>query len=496
MIKNAPIIIPFIYLASALVIPLLRRRHERHAHTIALFAVFAVALVSIHNLYYVLNNGTIHYHFGGWTPPIGIEYVLDPLSAFVIFVINSVSFFILIHASKVNAIEIHSKEVPYYAVVMLLLLGFNGIITTGDFFNLFVFLEISSLSVYGLIAMGERGSAFASFRYLLIGTIGASFYLLGIGFLYMVTGSLNMADVKALIPLLGGNTALIISLTLMVTGVGIKMAVFPLHGWLPDAYTLASSSTSALVAAIGTKVSAYVMIRILFFVFGIDYITSTFLLAPVLGWLGATGIIYGSILAIAQKEMKSMLAYSSIAQIGYIVVGISMANALGFIGAVLHILNHAFMKGALFLVAANLRIRAGHSDISRLNSACAKKMPWTMACFTVAAISMIGLPPVAGFFSKWYLVLGAVDNKQWFLLGVILLSSLLNAVYFFRIIENIYIKPSSPEGEIEDCSLGEDEPGFSMVAPLVLFAIILLLLGIFNAYIVNNIIFFMMPPGL
>jgi multicomponent Na+:H+ antiporter subunit D len=363
MIKNAPVIIPVIYLISALVIPLLRTRHERHAHSIALSAVFAAAFVSAHNIYYVLTSGPIHYHFAGWAPPIGIEYVLDPLSAFVIFVINSVSFFILIHASKVNAIEIHSKEIPYYSVVMLMLLGFNGIIVTGDFFNLFVFLEISSLSVYGLIAMGDRGSAFASFRYLLLGTIGASFYLLGLAFLYMVSGSLNMADLREIIPLLNDNTVLVIGLSLMVTGVGIKMAVFPLHGWLPDAYTLASSSTSALVAAIGTKVSAYVMIRILFFVFGADYITETFPLATVLGWLGAAGIIYGSILAIAQKEMKSMLAYSSVAQIGYITLGISMANALGFIGAVLHIINHAFMKGALFLVAANLRIRAGHSDI-------------------------------------------------------------------------------------------------------------------------------------
>ena len=190
-----------------------------------------------------------------------------------------------------------------------------------------------------------------------------------------------------------------------------------------------------------------------------------------------------------------MLAYSSVAQIGYITLGISMANALGFIGAVLHIINHAFMKGALFLVAANLRIRAGHSDISRLNRVCAKKMPWTMACFTVAAVSMIGLPPVAGFFSKWYLVLGAVDNRQWIFLGVILLSSLLNAVYFFRIIENVYLKPSVSESDIDECTLAEDEPGFSMIGPLVLFAVILLLLGIFNAYIVNNIIFLMMPPG-
>jgi multicomponent Na+:H+ antiporter subunit D len=496
MIKNAPVIIPVIYLIAALLIPLLRRRHERHAHSVALSAVFAAAFVSVHNLYYVLTSGTIHYHFAGWAPPVGIEYVLDPLSAFVLFVINSVSFFILVHASKVNAIEIHSKEIPYYSVVMLMLLGFNGIISTGDFFNLFVFLEISSLSVYGLIAMGERGSAFAAFRYLLLGTIGASFYLLGLAFLYMVSGSLNMADLREIIPLLNDSTVLVIGLTLMVTGVGIKMAVFPLHGWLPDAYTLASSSTSALVAAIGTKVSAYVMIRILFFVFGADYITETFPLASVLGWLGAAGIIYGSILAIAQKELKSMLAYSSIAQIGYITLGISMANALGFIGAVLHIINHAFMKGALFLVAANLRIRAGHSDISRLNRVCAKKMPWTMACFTVAALSMIGLPPVAGFFSKWYLVLGAVDNRQWIFLGVILLSSLLNAVYFFRIIENVYLKPSVSESDINECTLAEDEPGFSMIGPLVLFAVILLLLGIFNAYIVNNIIFLMMPPGL
>lgn len=496
MIKNAPVIIPAIYLTAALLIPLLRSRHERYAHSIALSAVFAAALVSIHNIYYVINNGTVHYHFGGWTPPIGIEYVLDPLSAFVVFVINSVVFFILIHAVRVNAIELHSKEIPYYSVVMLMMLGFNGIIMTGDFFNLFVFLEISSLSVYGIMAMGDRGAAFASFRYLLLGTIGASFFLLGLGFLYMVSGSLNMADLKEIIPLLGNSPVLIIALTLMVTGVGIKMAVFPLHGWLPDAYTLASSSTSALIAAIGTKVSAYVMIRILFFVFGVEYVTETFPVTLVLGWLGAAGIIYGSILAIAQKEMKSMLAYSSVAQIGYITLGISMANPLGFIGAVLHIINHAFMKGALFLVAANLRVRAGHSDISMLHKVCAKKMPVTMACFTVAAISMIGLPPVAGFFSKWYLVLGAVDNRQWVFLSVILLSSLLNAVYFFRIIENVYIKSSDSDDEIKGCALAEDEPGFSMIGPLVLFALVLLLLGFFNVYIVNNIIILMMPPGL
>lgn len=500
MVNNAPALIPVIYLTTCLLIALTRLRRRRYAHPMALTAAVLSSVVALGMLYHVIRFGSFHYHFGGWPPPIGIEYVVDPLSAFVALVINVVTSLVLVHSLNVNKVELGKKVVPYYSVVMLFLLGLNGIVLTGDFFNLFVFLEISSLASYALIAVGERGSALAAFRYLIMGTVGASFYLLGLAFLHMITGSLNMADIALIIPHLkiGENPALHIGLVLMVVGICIKMAIFPLHGWLPDSYTLAPSASSSLIAPIGTKVSSYVLIRMLFFVYGADLVSREIPVSTVLAWLSAAGIIYGSVLAIAQTELKRMLAYSSVAQVGYIGLGISMANPLGFIGAVLHILNHAVMKGCLFLVAGTLRQRMGHSDISRFDDSYRVKLPWTMAAFTAAAVSMVGLPPLAGFFSKWYLALAVIENSQWVLLAVILLSSLLNAAYFFRIIEKVYMRSPSAGGlaEQEEVRLGSGEPGPTMLLPVLILGTALLLLGLFNAVIVNVFIKPMIPLGM
>jgi multicomponent Na+:H+ antiporter subunit D len=290
----------------------------------------------------------------------------------------------------------------------------------------------------------------------------------------------------------------------MIIGMGIKMAIFPLHGWLPDAYTYAPSTTSALIAPIGTKVAAYVVIRILFFVFDVNHVSRTLPIADLLSWLAAIGILYGSVMAIAQNEMKRMLAYSSVAQIGYIGLGIGLANPLGFIGAVLHILNHAFMKGTLFLVSANIRKHFGHSDISRFDASFRKKLPWSMAALSLAALSMIGLPPTAGFFSKWYLALATIDRGNWLFLAVILISSLLNAVYFFRILERVYLAPHLDHPEGEEPSRQEKRrtgslPGeeeFSLMAPAVILSFSLLLIGLGNTTIVKEIIQRIIPLGM
>jgi multicomponent Na+:H+ antiporter subunit D len=503
MIENSPALVPLILLATAISIPVLAIKQEKLAYPFALIASIFSVVVSSYNIFRIANGVHISYHFGGWIPPIGIEYVLDPLSAFVALVVNIVAFFVIWHSQAIKAEEIAGKSAPYYALALLFLCGANGIIVTGDLFNLYVFLEIFSLAGYGLIGIGERQAPVASFRYLIMGTLGASFYLLGIGFLYIVTGSLNMADVKNIMIHVQPNPAINVALILIVAGVGIKMAIFPLHGWLPDAYTYAPSTSSALLAPIGTKIGAYVIIRILFFVFGIEFVSSDFNITDLIAWLSAAGILYGSIMAIAQKEMKRMLAYSSVSQIGYIGLGIGLANPLGYTGAVLHILNHAFMKGSLFLVAANLRKKIGHSNIDKLDSSYREKLPWTMAAFTVAALSMIGIPPTAGFFSKWYLALGVIDNKSWFFLAVILISSLLNAVYFFRILENVYLKPSplgKDGGPSENKAgkggsfFGEEEPFLTL--PVVILSFSLIAVGLWNATIVKGIIRMIIPPGM
>jgi len=196
--NNAPALAPLIFLFAGVIIPLVALKFRSLAYRVALIATLASAIVSISNVFFVLNHGPVRYFFGGWPPPIGIEYVLDPLSAFLTAVINGITFIVLVHSGKIVEKEIpEHKRVPYYALVMLFLCGCNGIILTGDFFNLYVFLEISSLALYGMVAVGDKKAPVSAFRYLIMGTIGGGFYLLGVGFLYIFTGSLNMADIKA-----------------------------------------------------------------------------------------------------------------------------------------------------------------------------------------------------------------------------------------------------------------------------------------------------------
>ncbi len=499
MIKNnAPALAPLIFLFAGIIIPLVALKFRSFAYFVALAATLASTIVSISNVFYVLDAGPIKYYFGGWPPPIGIEYVLDPLSAFLTAVINGITFIVLIHARKIVEKEIpEHKRVPYYALIMLFLCGCNGIILTGDFFNLYVFLEISSLALYGMVAVGDKKSPFSAFRYLIMGTVGGGFYLLGVGFLYFHTGSLNMADIKEILPVMGTNPVVIVALSLMVLGLGIKMALFPLHGWLPDAYTHAPSASSSIMAPIGVKIGAYGNLRILFFVFGLKFVTQVFPITQIITWLSAAGIIYGSIMAISQDEMKRMLAYSSISQIGYIGLGIGLANPYGIIGAVLHILNHGLMKACLFLVAGNFRIKLGHSNIKDFNDSLRKKMPWTTAAFAAGALAMIGIPPTVGFFSKWYLALGTIENKSWHFLVVILLSSLLNAVYFFRIIEKIYFKsPHGSQVNGEKQPIQRSEVTVSMLVPTLVLAVALFIFGLLNTFIVKGVLMKALPPGM
>ncbi|MEX2574756.1 MAG: monovalent cation/H+ antiporter subunit D family protein [Balneolaceae bacterium] len=492
---HLPAFIALNFLAFAVIIPLFGAWRRKLCQPLATLGAAISAGLSVYGFLLYLNEDPVRYLFGGWQAPIGIEFVYDGLSAFVVMVINVVAFFVLIHSRAVAVREFPHKQLAYYSLAMLMMLGFNGMVLTGDLFNLFVFLEISSLSSYALLSIGGRAASFSAFRYLIVGTIGGSFYLLGVGFLYAVTGTLNLIDMAAMLPEFVGNKAVITASLFILTGIGIKAALFPMHGWLPDSYTFASSTSSALIAPIGTKVAAYILIRVMLFLFGVELLDLMAPIAYFVGLLACLGILYGSAMAIAQTELKRMLAYSSISQIGYIIMGISLANPFGFIGAVLHILNHAIMKAALFMVSANLRLKEGHSDISRFDHTYRKKYPWTMFSFSAAALSMVGLPPLAGFFSKWYLALGTIDAGNWLFLTVILASSLLNAVYFFRILEKVYMKNPDAEKPVPDENITRDEVQPSMLSPTLIFAVGLILIGLFNVAIVAVIIN-MFPAGL
>ena len=489
--NQLPILIPVPLLLFSFIVLLLGTWRRNLAYPAALLGVGISLAAATAGLIRVLREGAQHYYLGGWPPPLGIEYVLDHLSALMAVLIIFIGLLGVVYSRQSVLQEVPEKVVPLYALMLLLLAGLAGIIVTGDLFNLFVFLEIASLSAYALMAIGNERAPVAAFRYLILGTLGACFYLLGVGFIYFSTGSLNMADVAQILPNLYESRALVAAVTFIVIGLGLKMALFPLHMWLPDAYTYAPSAVTALIAPIMTKVAAYVLVRMLLSVFLVDYLRDMLPVTLIIGWLAAVGIIAASVMAIAQKDFRRMLAYSSVAQICYVALGIGLANPLGLIGALLHILNHAFMKGCLFQVAGGIRYRSGLWEIPRF-AGLGRRMPWTMGAFTVAALSMVGIPPACGFFSKWYLVLGCVDAGNWVFAAVIVASSLLNAVYFFRVLEKVYMAPPSGEAAVEPAT----EPPRGMMAPILVLTAGIIILGLINAVIVTHILEPVVIPAL
>lgn len=469
MIQNLPIFIVIIPLVTVFLIPLVGLWKRDYCFYISALSITLLFSISVFLLNLSIN--VIHYHIGGWEPPWGIEYVVDPLSAFMILLITFITLLVILYSKKSVSKELPNSIVEFYTVFMLLITGLLGIVITGDIFNMYVFLEIASLSAYALIAVGgKRDALLASFNYLIIGSIAACFILLGIGFLYMVTGSLNMADLSVILPKAYASYPRVVltAIIFFIVGLSIKIALFPLHTWLPNAYTHAPSVVSAELAALMTKVGAYVMIRILS-IFGISLLGDV-PIADILSWVAAVAIIIGSINAIAQTDIKRMLAYSSVSQIGYIVLGIGLANQTGLTGGILHILNHAFMKGCLFLAVGAIIYKTGIRNINEFQG-LGRKMPYTMLAFSIAALSMIGIPPLCGFFSKWYLALGSVESGKWIFALVILLSSLLNAGYFLRVLEKAWFGKSIHEGV-------DEAPG-SMLIPTLILAIGCILLGIF-----------------
>ena len=458
---------------------------QKLAYIISLAGTGFSLIAAIVGLVTVINEGELRYYLGGWPPPIGIEYVLDPLSAFIAVIILFIGLIVLIYPAKAGLYHMPQKGFPVYGVIMLLLTGLLGVVVTGDLFNLFVFLEIYSLSSYALISLGEKRALFASFRYLILGSIAGSFYLLGIGFIYFSTGSLNMADVARLLPAIYQSPAILAAAAFITIGLGIKMALFPLHMWLPDAHSYAPPVIAALLASVQIEVPAYVLVRMLLNVFPPEYLSHYLPITTIIGWCAAAGIIIGSVMAIAQKDFKRMLAYSTVSQISYIGLGIALANPLGFIGALLHILNHAFMKSCLFLAAGGIRSHTGIREITWFTG-LGRRMPLLMAGFTVAALSMVGVPPTAGFFSKWYLIRGSIDANNWVFVVVILVSNLLNAVYFFRVIEKVWAH-APPEGV--EANIGvRIKTSPRILSPVLILAAGILVLGLINAVIVTKVL--------
>lgn len=410
--------------------------HNLTGRVLSVLVPWVTLFHAVQLLQRVLEHGSISYTLGGWAAPYGIEYRIDAANAYVLLVVAGIASVVLpFFPGRVGAAISDRRERLFYATFLLCFAGLLGIAATGDAFNVFVFLEISSLASYGLVALGrDRGALMAAYTYLIIGTLGGTFILLGTGLMYQMTGTLNMADLASRLPDVLDTRTVLVAFVFLFVGVSIKLALFPLHQWLPNAYTQAPAAVSAFLAATATKVQYYLLVRIVFTIFGTGFVFGVLKLDKILLPLSILAMFSGSIAAVFQTDVKRVLAYSSVAQIGYMTLGLSFASETGLVGGLVHLFNHALMKGGLFLAVACLAMAVDSPKLEDLRG-LGRAMPWSMGAFVVGGLAMIGVPGTVGFVSKWYLVKAALEQGRFAVAALIVLSSLLAIIYVWRIVE-------------------------------------------------------------
>ncbi|WP_248896570.1 proton-conducting transporter membrane subunit [Haloplanus halobius] len=394
-----------------------------------------------------IDAGPLSTEVGGFVAPYGIELVVDGLSAVVVVLVAVVSLVILAFAA-----EDDPDSTAFYTEYLLLVAGLSGMTVTGDVFNLYVFLEISGLATYALVASAGTGeSAVSALKYLLFGTVAASVYLLGVGYALVATGTLNMADLSVKLAEVGYTSPLVLaSFGFIVVGLATKAALFPLHTWQPGAYQDAPNSVSALISALVSTVAAYVLARLVYTVYTPAFFDAVPVARDALVVFATASIVIGSVLAVVQSDIKRMLAYSSVSQYGLVVAAVAIGTPAAVFGGVVHLLGHAVMKGGLFVAAGAVDDATGARTVDEY-AGLADRFPILGGASAVLMLAMVGVPPAVGFAGKWYIALGAVRAGTWPLAVVIFASTLLTLAYFARLIERMYVAPmSEPVGAAAD----------------------------------------------
>jgi multicomponent Na+:H+ antiporter subunit D len=439
--SHLPVLQVIVPLLFAPLVVLLQPRGLAWIATVAVCALSFAIAVNLAIL--VLGGAVLEYELGGWQPPFGIALRVDAMTSLLLLIVTGAATAAVLGCrdSLNQQIEDHRQPL-FYAAWLLLLAGLVGMVVTADAFNIFVFMEISSLAGYVLIAGGpDRRALLAVFKYLIMGTIGATFYLIGVGMIYMMTGTLNLDDMARLVPDVENQTPIVFAAAFITVGLCLKAALFPLHVWLPNAYMHAPHAVTVFMAACGTKVAIYVLLRFDFMVLQIGDMYHGLQFSLFLMPLALLGIVVASAVAMFEGQLKRMLAFSSVAQVGYILLGASLLSTDSLTASFVHMFNHALAKGVLFLSVACLSLRYRDLRIDQLAGA-AKAMPFTSAAFLLGGLSLIGVPGTAGFISKWLLIdalMGQGDHGL-LMVAIVLISSLMAVVYVWRTVEVLYFK--------------------------------------------------------
>jgi multicomponent Na+:H+ antiporter subunit D len=484
---DAIVLAVLVPIVTAVLILLLGLRFDRIGWPMAVLATVAEVGLTAAIGTSVLEHGRVTYELAGFAPPAGIELVADALSAPVALLVAVVALAVLVYARTGGP-----RGNMFHVVYLLLVGGLAGVTLTGDLFNMYVFLEITGLAAYALVATGDTArSAIAGLKYLVVGTIGASLFLLGVGYAFLATGTLNMADLaQRLGDVAAYDSRLVIaSFALIVAGLAVKVALFPVHSWQPDAYQFSPDSVSIFISALVSTVAAYALGRIFLSVFTPAFFDAVPMARTALVYAAAVSILAGSVLAVFQQDIKRMLAYSSVAQFGMVVAAFAMMNELATVGGVIHLVGHAVMKGGLFAAAGVIAAATGARRLDDY-AGLAGRAPVAAASFAVLVFAMVGVPPAVGFIGKWYIAFGAIESGAWAVAAVILASTLLTLAYFARIVERMYFSqvervPASESESAVAAATDGGEPPVSpgMVAVVVCAAIAAVLLGMFGTFI-------------
>lgn len=415
----------------------------------------------------VMREGVLVYVLGGFNPPLGIALRIDGMGALMGLLIGAVGTLAAVFSGHSLVTEVRAeKHTLFQAGFLLCQAGLVGLVFTGDAFNAFVFLEVSSIGTYALVAVGEKRDKRAlpaAFNYLIMGTVGATFYVIGVGFLYGATGTLNMADMAARLATLDQSTVVQAGFAFIIVGLGVKAAMFPLHGWLPGAYAGGPSLISVLLAATATKAAIYLMVRFMFEVFPQGSAFGEAFLTWGLAPLAAAGAIVCSVQALFARELRRMIAFSSVAQVGFIFLGVSLATADGVSASLFYMVAHGLMKATMFMALGALALSIGARRLDDF-AGVARDAPWTAVAFAVGAASLVGTPLTMGFLAKWGLIEATIASGQVWIAVVIAAGSVLTVIYVGRMVETLFFRaplPGAPRAK---------EAQVGVLAPLLVLA--------------------------